>query len=178
MSLKEIITQQQKGLEYMASYGVMGLHLVSGPLVGVAMGFGIDYLLGTNPWGKLIFLFVGIAAGFLNVYRDAQRILAKINKDDARRRGDAPNESAAAPAKVTARHDASTMSTNAADATSAVAMPEMLDMPRMVETLKTSDASNTIGANDTVDANDTVGANDAISAANTIADTRHSLHDR
>lgn len=88
MSFKDILKQQQSGMEAMATTGVIGLHLVSGPLVGFAIGYGLDYWLGTGPWCKLIFLVIGIAAGFLNVYRDTQRLLKKIAVEDARRKGD------------------------------------------------------------------------------------------
>ena len=36
---------------------------------------------------KVIFLFVGIGAGFLNVYRDSRRLLQKMAAEDARRVG-------------------------------------------------------------------------------------------
>ena len=84
---KDFLKQQQTGMEAMANTGVIGLHLVSGPAVGFAIGYGIDRWLGTNPWGKLIFLFIGIAAGFLNVYRDTKALLRKLDAQDARRKG-------------------------------------------------------------------------------------------
>lgn len=87
MSFKDILKQQQTGMEALATTGVIGLHLVSGPLVGFAIGYGLDYWLGTSPWGKLIFLFIGIAAGFLNVYRDTRHLLHKMAAQDARRKG-------------------------------------------------------------------------------------------
>ena len=90
MSFKDFLKQQQSGLEAMANTGVIGLHLVSGPAVGFAIGYGIDYWLHTSPWGKLIFLFIGIAAGFLNVYRDTKALLKKIARQDALRKGLAP----------------------------------------------------------------------------------------
>ncbi|WP_165176315.1 AtpZ/AtpI family protein [Desulfovibrio sp. ZJ369] len=87
MSFKDILKQQQSGMEALATTGVIGLHLVSGPLVGFAIGYGLDYWLGTGPWGKLIFLVIGIAAGFLNVYRDTRHLLKKMAAEDARRKG-------------------------------------------------------------------------------------------
>lgn len=88
MSLfKDFLKQQQTGMEAMANTGVIGLHLVSGPAVGFAIGYGIDRWFGTSPWGKLIFLFIGIAAGFLNVYRDTKALLRKMEAQDARRKG-------------------------------------------------------------------------------------------
>ena len=54
---------------------VIGLHLVSGTLVGGAMGYGLDRWLGTSPWGLLFFLILGIIAGFRNAWRDARRVM-------------------------------------------------------------------------------------------------------
>ncbi|RRD69329.1 MULTISPECIES: AtpZ/AtpI family protein [unclassified Desulfovibrio] len=85
MSFRDFLSQQKSGLEAMANTGVIGLHLVSGPLVGFAIGYGLDSWLRTGPWCKLIFLFVGIGAGFLNVYRDTQALLRKMAARDARR---------------------------------------------------------------------------------------------
>ena len=81
---KDILRQQQYGMESMAGPGVIGFHLVSGPLVGFCMGYGLDYWLDTGPWGKLVFLLIGIAAGFLNVYRDSRRLLKKMAARDPR----------------------------------------------------------------------------------------------
>lgn len=87
MSFKDILTQQTKGIEAMANTGVIGLHLVSGPIVGFAIGYGVDRWLDTGPWGKLFFLLLGIAAGFLNVYRDSRYLLKKLAAEDARYKG-------------------------------------------------------------------------------------------
>ena len=96
-SFKDFLKQQQTGMEAMANTGVIGLHLVSGPAVGFAMGYGIDHWLGTGPWGKLVFLFIGIAAGFLNVYRDTQALLRKMAAQDARRKGLVPEQQIETP---------------------------------------------------------------------------------
>ena len=84
MSFKDILQQQQSGMQALASTGTIGLHLVSGPLVGFAMGYGLDYWLGTHPWCKLVMRFVGLGAGFLNVYRDTQILLNKMGKEDSK----------------------------------------------------------------------------------------------
>jgi ATP synthase protein I len=49
---------------------------VAGVLVGAALGWGIDYLAGTSPWGMIGFLLLGFAAGVLNVVRAAGRMSA------------------------------------------------------------------------------------------------------
>ena len=97
MSFKDFLKQQQTGMEAMANTGVIGLHLVSGPAVGFAIGYGLDHWLGTNPWCKLAFLFIGIAAGFLNVYRDTQALLRKMAAQDAARKGFEPQPSPETP---------------------------------------------------------------------------------
>jgi ATP synthase protein I len=45
--------------------------LVAGVLVGAGLGWLIDRLLGVSPWGLIIFLLLGFAAGVLNVMRSA-----------------------------------------------------------------------------------------------------------
>lgn len=43
--------------------------LLAGLFVGMLLGWGIDRLLGTNPWGLVAGIFLGFAAGVLNVSR-------------------------------------------------------------------------------------------------------------
>ena len=45
--------------------------LVAGVLVGAAIGWGIDRLLSTKPFGFIVFLLLGFAAGIVNVVRSA-----------------------------------------------------------------------------------------------------------
>jgi ATP synthase protein I len=47
----------------------MGLELVVAVFVGTGLGWAFDDWLGTRPWGLIIFFFLGIAAGMVNVYR-------------------------------------------------------------------------------------------------------------
>lgn len=82
MSLKEIVSVQWRGMEAVSSAGVIGLHMVSGPMVGVAIGYGLDAWLDTGPVMKVLFLFIGIGAGFLNVYRDTRRLVRRLNTGD------------------------------------------------------------------------------------------------
>lgn len=97
VSFRDFFGQQREGMRAMATTGVMGLHLVSGPLVGFAIGYGLDAWLGTGPWCKIIFLLVGIGAGFLNVYRDTQVLLRKLENESRRgRRPAGPGQNATA----------------------------------------------------------------------------------
>ena len=54
---------------------IMGLHMVSGIIVGTLMGYGLDRWLDTFPWCSGIGLVFGVAAGFRNVWVDAQYLL-------------------------------------------------------------------------------------------------------
>lgn len=38
-------------------------------LVGVILGWGLDRLAGTSPWGLIVFVLLGFVAGILNVIR-------------------------------------------------------------------------------------------------------------
>jgi ATP synthase protein I len=44
---------------------------VAAILVGAAIGWLIDGLAGTTPWGMIVFLLLGFCAGILNVLRSA-----------------------------------------------------------------------------------------------------------
>ncbi|MFO8033159.1 MAG: AtpZ/AtpI family protein [Desulfohalobiaceae bacterium] len=54
---------------------VLGIHIVAGTFAGLAIGYFLDKWLQTTPWLTLIFLLLGIAAGFKNVHRDVKSIL-------------------------------------------------------------------------------------------------------
>ncbi|MGC1778132.1 MAG: AtpZ/AtpI family protein [Xanthobacteraceae bacterium] len=45
--------------------------LVAGVVVGTGIGWLLDRWLGISPWGLIIFLLLGFAAGVLNVMRSA-----------------------------------------------------------------------------------------------------------
>ena len=45
--------------------------LVAGVLVGAVLGWGFDRLLATSPWGLIVFLLLGFAAGVINVVRSS-----------------------------------------------------------------------------------------------------------
>lgn len=49
----------------------LSTELVAGVIVGAALGWLIDRWLGISPWGMIVFLLLGFAAGVLNVMRAA-----------------------------------------------------------------------------------------------------------
>ena len=49
----------------------LSTELVAGVLVGAFIGWVLDKWLGISPWGMIVFLLLGFAAGVLNVMRAA-----------------------------------------------------------------------------------------------------------
>ena len=61
--------------------GTIGLQLVSATFIGLAMGYFLDKWLGTSPWLLMLFLILGIIAGFRDVYREVKRIQRRTGDD-------------------------------------------------------------------------------------------------
>lgn len=49
----------------------LSTELVAGVIVGAVIGWLLDRWLGISPWGLIVFLLLGFAAGVLNVMRAA-----------------------------------------------------------------------------------------------------------
>lgn len=60
--------------------------LVAGVVVGAGIGWLIDRWLGVSPWGLIVFLLLGFAAGVLNVMRSAG-LLVGTALDEGSRQG-------------------------------------------------------------------------------------------
>ncbi|MBF0541280.1 MAG: AtpZ/AtpI family protein [Nitrospirae bacterium] len=52
----------------------VGIQIVISTFVGLAMGYGLDKLFGTAPILMLIFLTLGIIAGFVELFRTVKKI--------------------------------------------------------------------------------------------------------
>ena len=52
----------------------MSTELVSAVAVGTIIGFILDKTFGTKPWLILIFFFVGVIAGIVNVFKSAKKM--------------------------------------------------------------------------------------------------------
>ena len=52
----------------------MSTELVSAVVVGTIIGFILDKTFGTKPWLILIFFFVGVIAGIINVVKSAKNM--------------------------------------------------------------------------------------------------------
>ena len=60
---------------------------VAGVIVGAALGWGFDRLFGTSPWGLVVLLLLGFAAGLLSVMRSAGLIRPRTGGADQDRDG-------------------------------------------------------------------------------------------
>lgn len=66
----------------------VGLNLVLATFIGLAMGYGLDKLMDkwfgihTSPWLTIIFLILGIVAGFRELLRIARKSDSGNNKED------------------------------------------------------------------------------------------------
>ena len=70
-------------ISLLGTASTMGLHMVSGPIVGGVLGWLADKWLGTWPAGAGIGLLLGLAAGFRNVWRDARYRARRTAERDA-----------------------------------------------------------------------------------------------
>ena len=55
----------------------LSTELVSAVVVGTIIGFILDKSFGTKPWLILIFFFVGVIAGIMNVIKTAKKMQKK-----------------------------------------------------------------------------------------------------
>ena len=47
----------------------VGTEFISGICVGLLLGYAVDHVLGTKPWGLVALVILGAAAGILNIFR-------------------------------------------------------------------------------------------------------------
>jgi len=72
-----------------AGYGQavkLSSEFIAGVVVGAGIGWIIDRMAGTSPWGLIVFLLLGFGAGVLNVMRSAG-VVAEFGQGDKSRPG-------------------------------------------------------------------------------------------
>jgi ATP synthase protein I len=57
----------------LAALSSLGLMLPSSIAVGLFMGYFLDKLLGTEPWLLIVFTLLGVASGFLSLFRGLKK---------------------------------------------------------------------------------------------------------
>ncbi|MDP2166908.1 MAG: AtpZ/AtpI family protein [Thermodesulfovibrionales bacterium] len=68
-------------LRHLLKASTVGLNLVAATFVGLAVGYFLDKLFGTRPYLTVIFLILGIIAGF-------RELLKMARQDDGENKGD------------------------------------------------------------------------------------------
>lgn len=58
----------------LAKVSIIGIEMVVSTFVGLAIGLYLDGLFETKPWLTILFLIVGIVAGFKNIFLEIKRI--------------------------------------------------------------------------------------------------------
>lgn len=69
MNLKRQIKESRE----LIGLSTLGLSLVFSTFIGLGIGLGLDKILHTRPYLTLVFLVVGIVAGFVNIFRSVKR---------------------------------------------------------------------------------------------------------
>ena len=52
----------------------VGITMVAATVIGFYAGYALDRFFGTSPWLMLVFLLLGIAAGFKNLFDQVKKI--------------------------------------------------------------------------------------------------------
>jgi len=72
--LKKNLNENDKRGLFMGSAFRLGTELVAAVVVGTIIGFILDNWFDTKPWFIIIFFFMGVIAGILNVIRVAKNM--------------------------------------------------------------------------------------------------------
>ena len=73
---------EESSWKALAELSSIGMTLVLATVIGLAGGYYLDRWLGTSPWLIMIGLGLGIAAGFVNLFRSVKR--AEQDADDVK----------------------------------------------------------------------------------------------
>jgi ATP synthase protein I len=74
--------KDRKLIRMIGVLSTVGLTLVFATVIGLYVGIKLDAWLGTSPWFTAVFLFLGIAAGFRNLFVYARRSQETLNETD------------------------------------------------------------------------------------------------
>ncbi len=64
-------------LRWLGVLSTVGINIVATTVIGFLIGYWLDSLLGTKPLLLIVFLILGIIAGFRNLFH----ILSRVTKD-------------------------------------------------------------------------------------------------
>ncbi len=60
----------------------VGSEFISGIIVGVVFGLGIDHFFNTKPFGLIVMILLGAAAGFRNIFRLVSQSSTALESDE------------------------------------------------------------------------------------------------
>ncbi len=60
----------------------LGTELTVATFIGGLLGFALDNFFGSKPWGLVVGIVLGVAAGCLGVYRVAMSLTIEENPED------------------------------------------------------------------------------------------------
>ena len=69
---------KKKLFRLIGRYSTIGLEMVISVVIGILFGWWLDRFFNTKPWLTVIFMLLGIVAGFRSLFR----LLKDIEKDD------------------------------------------------------------------------------------------------
>jgi ATP synthase protein I len=72
--LKKNLKENNENRSSIGAAFKLSTELVSAVAVGTIIGFILDKTFGTKPWLIIIFFFVGVVAGIINVIRSAKNM--------------------------------------------------------------------------------------------------------
>jgi ATP synthase protein I len=75
-------TPRRFNFRKLAELSSLGLLLPSSIAVGLFMGYFLDKLFGTHPWMLSIFTLLGVASGFLSLFRGLKKIGIEKDEED------------------------------------------------------------------------------------------------
>ena len=73
VSKRQLFTKNENSSSFGTAFK-LSTELVSAVVVGTIIGFILDTTFDTKPWLILIFFFVGVVAGIMNVIRSAKNM--------------------------------------------------------------------------------------------------------
>ena len=75
--LKKNLNENNENRSSIGAAFKLSTELVSAVAVGTIIGFILDKTFGTKPWLILLFFFVGVIAGIVNVFKSAKNMQNK-----------------------------------------------------------------------------------------------------
>jgi ATP synthase protein I len=79
--------QLMRSLSFLSS---LGISMVASSFIGLFIGYYLDKWLGTSPWMTLIWLGIGIASGFRNIFILTRRALREQEQDQDQENNGSP----------------------------------------------------------------------------------------